>query len=146
MATTAGGGRGQLGDGLEGERLQRVAGEDGDGFAEGDVAGGMAAAQVVVIERGQIVVDERIGVEHLQRRAEVGDACGQLTVTGHHARGFHAEDRAQAFAAGEDAVAHGAVDGMGQRIGRGEESFEGCVGERDARGEQGSYRGIHQIR
>ena len=144
MATTVGGGRGQLRDGLEGERLQRVAGEDGDGFAEGDVAGGMAAAQVVVVERGQVVVDERVGVQHLQRRAEVGDAGGQLAVAGDHARGFHAEDRAQAFAAGEDAVAHGAVDGVGQRLGRGQKSFEGCVGERDARGEQRSYRGIHQ--
>ena len=139
------GGRGELRDGLEGERLQSVAREDGDGFAERDVAGGMAAAQVIVVERGQVVVDERVGVEHLQRGAEVGDAGGQLTASGHHARGFHAEDGAQALAAGEDAVAHGAVDGVGQRLGRGQEPFEGCVGERDARGEQRSYRGIHQV-
>ena len=139
------GGRGELRDGLERERLEGVAGEDGDGFSEGNVAGRMAAAQIVVVERGQIVVNERVGVQHLQRAAEVGGTDGQLAVSGHHARGLHAEDGAKAFAAGEDAVAHGTVDGMGQRLGRGEKPFEGCVGERDAGGEQGAYRGIHQV-
>jgi hypothetical protein len=48
-----GGGRcGELGDGLEGEGLEGVAGEDGDGFAEDDVAGGLAATEVVVVEGG----------------------------------------------------------------------------------------------
>jgi hypothetical protein len=69
-----------LGDGLEGEGLERVAGEDGDGFAEDDVAGGLAAAEVVVVERGEVVVDERVGVEHLDGGAEVGDAGGKFTV------------------------------------------------------------------
>src|SRR6201999_2957170 len=41
--------RGQLRNGLEGERLQRIAGEDGGGFAEGHVAGGLTAAQVIVV-------------------------------------------------------------------------------------------------
>ena len=57
-----------------------------------------------------------------------------------------AQDWAQTLAAGKDAVAHRAVDGMGQRLGRGQESFEGRVGEGDARGKQGSNRGIHQVR
>ena len=42
----------EVGDGLEGEGLEGVAGEDGDGFAEDDVAGGLAAAEVVVVEGG----------------------------------------------------------------------------------------------
>ena len=90
-------------------------------------------------------MDERVGVEHLQRGAEVGDTGGQLAVSSHHARGFHAQDGAQALAAGEDAVAHGAVDGMRRCVGRGEKSFEGSVGERDAGGKQGSYRRFHQV-
>ena len=57
--------------------LQGVSGEDGDGLAEGFVAGGTSAAQVVVIERGQIVVDQGIGVEHFERRAHLLDAGGQ---------------------------------------------------------------------
>ncbi len=41
-----------------GECLQGVAGEDGDGFSVNYVTGGLAAAEIVVVERGQIVVDE----------------------------------------------------------------------------------------
>ena len=55
-------------------RLQRVSGKNGDGLAEGLVAGGTPAAQVVVIERGQVVVDQRISVEHFERRAQLLDA------------------------------------------------------------------------
>ena len=53
---------------------------------------------------------------------------------GYHAGGFHAEDGAEALAAGEGGVAHGAVDGVGFGGGRGEEALERCVGEGDAGG------------
>ena len=56
---------GEVGDDLEGEVLEGVAGEDGDGFAEDYVAGGLAAAEVVVVEGGEVVVDEGVGVGHL---------------------------------------------------------------------------------
>ena len=75
--TVAAGGAVEAGQHLEGAGLQGVAGQNRDGFAEGHVAGGLAAAQVVVIERGQIVVDERIGVQHLDGRAQPFDALGQ---------------------------------------------------------------------
>ena len=71
------GGRGrrlQPGQHLEGAGLQSVTGQDGDSLAEGHVAGGLAAAQLVVVQSGQIVVDERIGVEHLQGRAQPGNS------------------------------------------------------------------------
>jgi len=131
-----GGGRcGEIGDDLEGEVLEGVAGEDGDGFSEGDVAGGLAAAEVVVVEGGEVVVDEGIGVRHLDRGAEVSGACGDLAGAGYHTRGLHAEDGAEALAAGEGGVAHGAVDGVRFGGGRGEEALERCVGEGDAGGE-----------
>ncbi len=113
----SGGWGGKLGDGLEGEGLEGVAGEDGDGFAEDLVAGGLAAAEVVVVEGWEVVVDEGVGVDHLQRGAEIGCACGELSGVCDHAGGFHAEDGAEAFAAGEGAVAHGAVDGVWEGVG-----------------------------
>ena len=76
------GGRGDLGErrqhrgtaaGLarqdELERLgeEAVAGQDGHVLAEGDVAGGPAAAQRVVVDRRQVVVDERVRVDELER-------------------------------------------------------------------------------
>jgi hypothetical protein len=49
----------------EGERQQRVAGEDRERLAVDLVAGRPAAAQVVVVHRGQVVVDEAVGVDAL---------------------------------------------------------------------------------
>ena len=135
------GGAGSSRDGLEGEGLERVAGEDGGGFAERDVAGGLAAAEVVVVERGEVVVDERVGVEHFDGGAEAGGAVGY--VAGDHACGFHGEDGAQAFAAGEGGVAHRAVDAVRLRGGRGEQALECGVGERGAGGEEGFDVRIH---
>ncbi len=51
----------------EGLRVEPVAGEDRDVLAERDVAGGPAAAQVVVVHRRQVVVDQRVGVDQLER-------------------------------------------------------------------------------
>ena len=108
--------------------LERVAGEDGGGFSEDDVAGGLAAAEVVVVERGQVVVDERIGVQHLDRCAEFFDSVGWLWGARNHAGGFDTEHWAQALAAGEDAVAHGLVDRGRGLIFCGDEAFEGAFG------------------
>ena len=108
---------GELGDGLEGQGLEGVAGEDGGGFAEDNVTGGLAAAEVVVVECGEVVVDEGVSVEHFERGAEVGCAFGEVVGAGDHLCGFHAEDGAEACAAGEGAVAHGAMDGVGEGVG-----------------------------
>ena len=51
----------------EGLRQQRVAGEERRRLAEGDVRARPAAALVVVVERRQVVVDEREGVHELDR-------------------------------------------------------------------------------
>ena len=123
---------GRLGDGLEGEGLEGIAGEDGGGFAEDDVGGGLTAAEVVVVEGGEVVVDEGVGVEHLERGAQVGDAFGIGSGACDHASGFHAEDGTETLAAGEGAVTHGAVDGVGERVGCGQEAFEGSIGELSA--------------
>ena len=66
------------GEHFKGAGLQCVASQDGDGLAEGYVTGGLAAAQVVVVESGQVVVDKRVGVEHLEGRAEALDSLGSL--------------------------------------------------------------------
>jgi hypothetical protein len=60
----------------EREREQRVAGEDGDGLAVDDVAGGLAAAEVVVVHAGEVVMDEGHGVHHLEGRGGGGGGRG----------------------------------------------------------------------
>ena len=68
----------QSGEDFVGARLQGVPGQNRDGLAKRHVAGGLAAAQVVVVQRGKIVVDQRVGVQHLDGRAQPLDAAGQL--------------------------------------------------------------------
>ncbi len=51
------------GEHLESHGEQGVAGQDRHGFPEDLVAGGTAAPQVVVVECGQIVVDQGVGVD-----------------------------------------------------------------------------------
>ena len=128
---------------LEGEGLEGVAGEDGDGFAEDDVAGGLAAAEVVVVERGEVVVNEGVGMDHFEGCAEFGCALRECPPCRRSCVRLPCEDGAEAFAAGEDAVAHGAMDGVRQSVGRGQETFESSVGELDARVQQVLYGGSH---
>jgi len=91
---------------VEGEREQRVPGEDRDGLAVDDVAGGLAAAEVVVVHAGEVVVDERHGVHHLDGRG--GGHRPGLGPTHHGARG-QAQRRAHALPARQQRVPHRVV-------------------------------------
>ena len=84
-------------------REEAVAGQDGHVLAEGDVAGGPAAAQRVVVDRRQVVVDERVRVDELERGGGGQHAGG---VGAAAPRRGQREDRPDALAAGEQRVAH----------------------------------------
>ena len=104
-------------------RQQRVAGENRHALAEDDVGRRAAAAQRVVVHRGQIVVDERIGVDQFQR-ARGGKREGVRVREAFAAafrdrlRGREDEHRPQPLAAGEEAVAHRLADDGGCLAGR----------------------------
>ncbi len=141
------GGAVEAGDGVEGEGLEGVAGEDGDGVAEDFVAGGLAAAEVVVVEGGEVVVDKRVGVEHLDGGAELdGGLLGRDGRRGEpagEAPGLKAEDGTEALAAGKDAVAHGAMDGVRGGIRRGQKPLEGAIGALGTGADELLYMGCH---
>ena len=90
----------------DGERVgqQGVAGQDGQGLAVNLVAGRAAPAQRVVVHGRQVVVNERVGMQHLYgagRRQDVrGSAAEDLVGSAH-------QQRAQALAAGRQRVGHG---------------------------------------
>ncbi len=116
---------------------QRIAGEDGHGFAEDFVAGRLAAAIVVVVERGKIVVDQRIGVDHFERTGGFEDARQFYRFAPDRSRGrFEAEQRTDALASGEEAVAHRPMDRLGRRGLRRGEAVERGVDEALPRGEE----------
>ena len=52
---------------FERQRQQRIARQDGGRFAEFLVASWLAAPQVVVVEGRQVVVNQRVGVNELER-------------------------------------------------------------------------------
>jgi len=116
----------QPGQHFESPRLQGVAGQDGNGFAKGLVAGGLATAQIVVVKSRQVVVDQRVSVEHLDGRAQTLDARRKMAGNGDS--GFVGEQRAQPLSAGEDGVAHGAVNRRRNCFDRRDQLIEGTVG------------------
>ena len=79
-------------------RVEPVAGEDRHILPVGDVTGRAPAAHVVVIHRRQVVVDQRVGVDQLERRGQ-----RQHLVAGHADRGGRRqrEHRTDALASGE---------------------------------------------
>ena len=94
---------GGIGQHLEGERLQGVAGEDGGRLVEGAVHRRLAAAEVVVVHRGQVVMDQRIAMQKLDRRA---GAQRPVARAPEQAGGLDGEERAQPLAAAEHRVPH----------------------------------------
>lgn len=113
--------------GLEGQSEQGVAGQDGHRFAELDVTGRATAAEVVVVNSGQIVVDQGEGVHHLERASGV-QGLGRVSAYGF--AGGETERRAQAFAWCERRVAHGLVKGPGLDFHLGKEGVQARVDQR----------------
>ena len=91
------------GDDVEGQRQQPVAGEDRGGIVGLLVQRGPAAAQVAVVHRRQIVMDQRIAMDAFERGA--GQQRG-LARHAEHGRTLDHQKRPQALAAAEAGIAH----------------------------------------
>ena len=92
-----------LGQGLEGGGQQAVTGQDRGGLPVDHVVGRTAPAQLVVVHGGQIVVNERIGVDHLHR---AGKGQGSLRITAAHTAALQYQHRSDAFASRHQRVLH----------------------------------------
>ncbi len=105
------------------ERLgvEPVAGQDRDVLAERDVAGRPAAAQVVVVHRGEVVVDQRIGVDQLDRDRQRKHPLG---VAAERRGGRERQHRPDPLAAREQRVAHRLIEPLGRRLGRESQRLE----------------------
>jgi hypothetical protein len=88
-------------------RLQRVARQQCSRLAERDVAGGLAAAQDVVVHARQIVVDERVGVDYLHRRRGTVD---DGRIRARHLSGGIGQERPHTLAAPQHGIAHRLVE------------------------------------
>ncbi len=100
-----------VGEELEGEALQRVARKQCRGLVEFHVAGGLAAPQHVVVHARKVVVDERVGVDHLDRGRGDLEALG--IGLAHLSRGVD-QHRPHALSAPQRRVAHRVVQARGR--------------------------------
>ena len=91
------------GDDVEGQRQQRVAGEDRGGIVESLVQGRPAAAQIAVVHRRQVVMNQRIAVDAFERGA--GQQRG-FARNAEHGRALDHQERPQPFSAAEARIAH----------------------------------------
>ena len=92
--------------------VEPVAGQDRDVLAEADVARRAPAAQVVVVHRREVVVDQRVRVDQLERggeRQHVGRLAAQ------RARRRERQHRPDALAAGQQRIAHRLLEARGGR-------------------------------
>jgi hypothetical protein len=97
----------------EGLGIEPVAGEDRNVLAESHVIRRPAPAHVVVVHRRQVVVDERVRVDELDRggqRQQLADVLADRT------GGREGEDRPDALAARQQAVAHRLDEPVGERV------------------------------
>jgi hypothetical protein len=95
---------GVLGQHPERHRRHRVAGQDGHRLAERLVAGRAAAAEVVVVHRRQVVVDEAERVNELDRGGRRDGRLVRRRVAAAGPAGLEDEARAEPLAAGQQAV------------------------------------------
>ena len=112
--------------------LQGIPRQQCDGLAIDLVAGRYAAAHVVVVHAGQVIVNERVGVQALDGTGIVNRILCRAA-TGF--RRCEAEDRPQPFAAGEHAVSHRLVQGHRTSVRARDETVQRCINKLAALGE-----------
>jgi hypothetical protein len=107
------------------QRLERITGEHGSGFVKGTMAGRATAAQVVVVHRRKIVVDEAVDVDQLDgssRRVEMRERRAESFASRVDQNG------PQALTATERAVAHRVPKAGGTAVRQRQASFEDVFG------------------
>ena len=92
-----------VGDDLERQVVKAIAGQHRGRFVEGAVDGRLAAAQIVIVHARQVVVDQRIDVDRLDRRTGADDP---LLVQSEQPAGGDGQQRADALAAAQPGMAH----------------------------------------
>lgn len=114
------------------KRLQRISREQRHRLAIDLVAGGNAASHVIVVHAGQIIVNQRVGVQALGC-AGIEDRIIHRSTT--RFRCCEAQDWSQTLAAGENTVPHRLVQRRGACFGARDETFERRIHELAALGE-----------
>ncbi len=108
ICTVAAGGRVEPGKHFVGARLQCISRQNCDRLAKSHVARRFAAAQIVVVQCRKVIVNQRVRVQHLERRAQPLDSLRQLS--GDCYCSLHCKHRTQPLAARKRRVPHRSMD------------------------------------
>ena len=84
--------------------MQRVSGEDGVGLPKHLVARGFSAAKIVVIHAREIVVNQRVCMQHFNA---AGGGQGCRAVSAGYLAEFYQQQRTYSLSSGKKGVAHG---------------------------------------
>jgi hypothetical protein len=98
-----------VGENVESQRQQPVSRQDRSRLVERLVSGRAPSSKVVVVHRGQVVVDQRIAMHALDRRAR---AQRRHAIRAQRASRLNGEKRPQPLAAAERTVAHRVQDAL----------------------------------
>ena len=90
-----------IGDDVESQGQQAVAGKNSGGFVKGAVDRRLTATQIIVVHRRQIVVDQRIAMDAFER---CRNAQGRFVVRTEESGAFQDQERANTLAAIQDPV------------------------------------------
>ena len=123
--------------------LQRIPGKDSDRFAKDNVAGRLAAPQIIVIQGGQIIMNQGIGVQHFDRRAQLFHPLDRLIGTRDHSCRFHAQYRPQPLASGKNTVPHRPVNRDRRLIRTGQEALQSLIDKLRTAAQNLSHSWLH---
>jgi hypothetical protein len=112
------------GQGLEGQGQEGIAGKDGHSLPKLTMTCWKSTPQVVIVHRRQVVVDERIGVDHLDG---AGRRHGRVKVAAARFRGPEDQQRPQPFAGGEETITDRLAEPTGAARGKLRASRQGRV-------------------
>jgi len=116
-----------LGQNVKSLGLQGITRQDRRGLVIGNVAGGLASPQGIIIHGGQVVVDERIDMNHLHGG---GGSVQGLQREAQRLTGGIGQQRTQPLAPAQRGVAHGLMQALRHAVFRGQSLFQGGFGAR----------------
>ena len=136
-----------IGEHVEGVSQQSVAGQNGGGFVKSLMRGRSSSPQIVVVHRRQIVMHERVAMDHLQRASRSKRAvAGNAEKPGR----FDDQKGPQPLAAAQRRIAHGLQQAGGPRDlafepRRRQQRVERCLGRPGGAFEPGDKL-VHAVR
>ena len=92
---------------LESENAKGIASHDGGGFAELLVARGLSAPKVIVIDAGQVIVNQAEGVEHFEGAHGV---VHRIALSTEHVKRSANKCRTESLSTGEHRITHRLVE------------------------------------